>query len=248
MITKTLANTKRATYQVLVPSWIPQDRSFPKPYGTGFFITSDGFFITANHVLQDPEQTTFDIKNIKLMNPTDRAFPVQGLELVKQWPEFDIALLHVDISKNKDFFGKRKKEFNFIAPEFNIIPEGTEVYSFGYPLSEAQLHSLSKGRMMGIHTFYPRITSMIISSHNRELGPLFGQKGHPRYYVVDKACNYGNSGGPIIDIDSGRVFSVVIAFQPVAIPQEKKDEIIVLSLYGYASSLKNIEAEISTLH
>ena len=51
MIAKTAASTKKATFAVQVPNPTTRAREFPSPRGTGFFISNDGYFVTARHVL-----------------------------------------------------------------------------------------------------------------------------------------------------------------------------------------------------
>jgi len=60
-----------------------------------------------------------------------------------------------------------------------------------------------------------------------------------KIYVLDKALNYGNSGGPIIAVATGHVQALCSRFQPVMIPQPHlKDQkgkppyIVIPSLYG----------------
>jgi len=67
-----------------------------------------------------------------------------------------------------------------------------------------------------------------------------------RYYVIDKALNYGNSGGPIVVQETGRVVALCSRFQPVKIPQGGDINVSIPSLYGVATSLKNIEEELKT--
>ena len=128
--------------------------------------------------------------------------------------------------------------------DFEIIPEGEKVYSFGYPLSSAKIQS-NPGIMIGTTNISPRLTSAIISSHHKGIGPI-RTLNDPKFYVIDKALNYGNSGGPIIVEESGKVISVCTQFQPVLIPQQN-GFIITPSLYGVTSSLKNIETELKEL-
>ncbi len=64
--------------------------------------------------------------------------------------------------------------------------------------------------------------------------------------MIDKALNYGNSGGPIIVEETGKVISVCTQFQPVLIPQQK-GFIMTPSLYGITSSFKNIEKDLTEL-
>jgi hypothetical protein len=43
--------------------------------------------------------------------------------------------------------------------------------------------------------------------------------GFPKVYVLDKALNYGNSGGPILASSSGHVHAFCSRFQPFYVPQ-----------------------------
>jgi hypothetical protein len=69
----------------------------------------------------------------------------------------------------------------------------------------------------------------------------------PKVYVLDKALNYGNSGGPIIATETGKVHAICSRFQPVYVPQSHLADkngnllrIMTPSLYGVVSSLGNI--------
>lgn len=249
MIRETLTQTKMATFAVLVPHPDPSYAGFPTPNGTGFFVSKDGYFITARHVLEKKDDSgkavIHNSAQIKFVKP--EIIPqvlVDNIALTKDWPEYDLALLKADFAKNKnkDAF-KDKDGFDFLEVDFDIIPEGTDIYSFGYPLPNIEVHR-NQHVMIGFHYFCPRVTSAVISSHYDVIGPVFGV-GFPRYYIIDKALTYGNSGGPRIVSGTGKVISVCVRFQPVKIRQDENVSILVPSLYGITSSLKNIETELS---
>ena len=63
----------------------------------------------------------------------------------------------------------------------------------------------------------------------------------PQLYVLDKALNYGNSGGPIVAVGTGKAHAFCSRFQPMRVPQgdpadPKTSWIMIPSLYGVVSS------------
>lgn len=49
MIRKTLLNTRNSTFCIELPE--KDNLGMPSPRGTGFFISPDGYFVTAAHVI-----------------------------------------------------------------------------------------------------------------------------------------------------------------------------------------------------
>jgi serine protease Do len=164
--------------------------------------------------------------------------------IVRDWPEFDLALLKADFNKETGAL-RGKTEPDFLQLDFEVAPEGTEVYSFGYPLPEAKLLGRSEQAMTVGNVYCPRATSMIISSHDSFIRPMSRRDlPFPKYYAVDKALNPGNSGGPIVLQQTGKAIAVCSGFQYFDFPGTR---IKVPSLYGITSSLKNIESELLKL-
>ena len=100
--------------------------------------------------------------------------------------------------------------------------------------------------LIGVEYLCPRVTSAIISSHHDTIGPI-SSEALPKWYVIDKALNYGNSGGPIILSETGKAIAVCARFQPVSVPQVKNTYVTIPSLYSVASSLANIKGTIKDL-
>jgi len=243
MIRKTLPKTKLATFGVLVPHPKPEAKGFPIPNGTGFFINKEGYFITARHVIYNGKNR-YKPNELLLMQPFGAQY--NAPEIIEDWPNLDLALLKCDFEKVKGNSGYDGMDgFPFIEIAFDIIPEGTPVYAFGYPLSRKQLLAIEE-LMIGFHLWSPRTTSAIISSHHDVIGMFYGEK-FPKHYVIDKALNYGNSGGPIVLQENGKVISVCTRFQPVIIPQSKTPPVFIPSLYGVTTSLKNIEERLKNI-
>ncbi|MDF1594231.1 MAG: serine protease [Desulfobacterales bacterium] len=246
-IKSTLQNTKASTFSVFLPN--PKQHDFPTPVGTGFFVSPDGWFITAAHVLtafsKDSNKPTNMITIEKeTLFDVERKMPipkvVNEVKLVHYDPGNDFALLKADIEKNHDqLWLANCKEFPYIKVGTKILEDGDEVYSFGYPLSTGGLIYPGPEFVAGTTELHPRVTSAIVSSIYEKFG-MISHSGVQRTYILDKALNYGNSGGPIVSKETGEVNAFCSRFQPVYIPQKHLGEkaiIMIPSLYGVVTNL-----------
>lgn len=230
MIRKTIAHTKECTFIVHTPV-----KNFPHPTGTGFFISKEGYFITANHVIDKVE----DFSKVRFSQP--EGAQLLSVSPIKKWVNHDIALLKADFDANKKRkieFLKNKEGFPYLETDFQAQLEGTPIYAYGFPLPKVT--KVEKGGLMlGFIGYCPRITSAIISSEYDIFRPIRGSKDL-KFYAIDKTLFYGNSGGPIIITETGKVFAVAVRFQPVTIPQYPNSRVIIPTNYGIVSSLSNI--------
>jgi len=272
MIRKTLQNTKMASFAIAGPS--KDNPNINIPYGTGFFISYTGYFITAAHVIFDPEQGNiprFDhtkiilIRDIhdeqKVGNSTCCTGAVINVDFNN-----DVAILKVSDYEIKDKSWIIDGKFPFLKISSRTLEEAEPVYSYGYPLSETVLINTGQTinvtiqgqttQVLPVQTYQthlcPRITSLIVASRT-ENSNIHQDGSKPNTYVLDKALNYGNSGGPIICVETGFVHGMCRRFQPVAIRQNGlKDNnqnpinIIIPSLYGIATNL-SIEPILSVI-
>jgi hypothetical protein len=255
MIRKTLPATKRATYSIDLPE--ERLQGLPRPCGTGFFVSGDGWFATAAHVLTEnglPDgKVRGDIPSARLSRPGRPGGPdggggCQRPELHFLDPGLDFALLKVDFSRNAS-----KAQLVGLAsfPHLTIsnraLDDGEPVYAFGYPLSQASIVHSDPGFVVGHASHSPRTTSAIVAASVDETRMITTDLD-PRVYVFDKALNYGNSGGPIVATETGRVHAWCSRIQPMQVPQPHlKDQngnplcILVPSLYGIVGSLATPE-------
>lgn len=252
MIRRTLSDTKAATFCVQLPNTVRQ--CMPTPTGTGFFISPDGWFLTAAHVVTEDGTPSGkirrDVDKAWLMKETRIAGGSPGamcqhVSFGHVLPAYDVALLKVDFDRNvnKDWL-KGKSEFPCLIVSSRDLEEGEPVYAFGYPLSSASRKSIPGGTL-GVVALNPRVTSAIVSS-TFERSKLVITDADAKVYVLDKALNYGNSGGPIVATETGHAHAVCSRFQSLPIPQKHLRDanknpltIHVPSLYGVVSSLAN---------
>lgn len=250
MIRKTLDRVRRATFCVELPN--KTQHGMPSPTGTGFFVSPDGWFVTAAHVVSEngaadgPQRNDIDkawlMKESQVLGPGAMC---QFITLEHVLPEFDLALLKVDFGKNanKEWL-KGQSEFPYIQVSTRQLEMGEPVYSFGYPLSSSKVEK-QPSAIVGSSELSPRLTSAIVSSE-LDKTKMVMTGNDPQHYVLDKALNYGNSGGPIISSETGHVHALCSRFQPVFVPQAhladpqgRYPHIMIPSLYGVVSSLKN---------
>jgi len=220
----------------------------PCPVGTGFFVSRDGVFVTAAHVMTQNYKADGpprdDLGKGWLMTeppPGDwgRRMCV-GMSLAYVDAQHDIAILKVDLAVNRDK-AWMPDGFPFVPVSFDELEEAEPVYSFGYPLAHATHYDFGEV-MYGDPVLTPRITSAIVSSKMEETEMAHGEL-LPHIYVLDKALNYGNSGGPIVSTTTGLVHAVASRFIPVNIVQRasdgKESTLKIPSLYSVAVGLSN---------
>ena len=252
MIRKTLPMTQLATYSIDLPD--SNYRGKPSPAGTGFFVSPDGWFITAAHVITENGRSDGPIRKDldKTWLISEKQLGMfssgmcQGVESQYVDPTTDFALLKVDFPSNADRVHlKGRSEFPFIEISTRDLSEGEPVYSFGYPLPETKIIVNTPDLIVGHTAHSPRVTSAIVAS-TLERTSIITSGADPKVYVLDKALNYGNSGGPILSTETGKVHAFCSRFQPVFIPQPHLQDregrslmIMIPSLYGIVSSFNN---------
>jgi serine protease Do len=252
MIRRTLAVTKLATYSVDLPD--ATSNGLPCATGTGFFVSAEGWFVTAAHVVTQNGRSDGpvrgDIEQAWLMKETRpgqfNGGMCQGVKFDYIDPSTDFALLKVDFAQNSDKHHLAGQAgFPLIEVSCRELDEGEPVYAFGYPLSPSHLLVSNANMTAGFTAHCPRTTSAVVAS-TMDMTKLVHSPSEPKVYVLDKAPNYGNSGGPIVSIETGKVHAFCSRFQPVEVPQPHlKDNqgnpivVWIPSLYGVVSSPAN---------
>jgi len=135
----------------------PQERK-SVGWGSGFFISEDGYILTNNHVVENAEEITVTLND-------EREFKAK---VIGTDPEIDIALIKIE---GKGF---PKAELG----NSDNLKVGQWVVAIGNPLGYD--HSVTAG---------------IVSAKGRRLGT-----GVQSFIQTDAAINFGNSGGPLVDL------------------------------------------------
>ena len=138
--------------------------------GSGFFVSSDGYILTNNHVVSDAVEITVTTDD----QETYKA------ELVGNDPMTDVALLKIDGNQQFKYLELGNSENAQI---------GDWVIAIGSPIRLAQT-----------------VTVGIISGKNRE-DVHIGNIDYSNFIQTDAAINFGNSGGPLLDI-YGKVIGI----------------------------------------
>ena len=240
-----------ATFSIDLPS--ANAHGMPTPTGKGFFISPDGYFVTAAHVITKDGLSTGEIRGdiekgwlSKETSMTSAGQSCQFVQVEHVLPEFDFVLLRVDFDKNssKEWL-KGKNSFPYLKVSKRQLEIGEPVYSFGYPLSSGYAKNFGDNMFSGSTSLSPRLTSAIISSQ-LEKTEMVMSSSDPKHYVLDKPLNYGNSGGPIIATETGNVNGICSRFQPIYIPQPHLNDnngnqlyVMIPSLYGIVSNINN---------
>lgn len=245
-IQESIQETQKATFSISLPSQNEKSKGLPSPCGTGFFISKDGWFVTAAHVVEDQKLKTCrtDLDQSHLVCARSIKEPkrfLKGMKIDFYDRQMDFALLKVDLDSNLNQFNsswlQKSTGFPFIKVSKRELKEGEQIYCFGYPLSE-QIVSGNKDSILATDVFYPRTTGAIISSLYHSIGGKTAANLESKIYVIDKALNYGNSGGPIISVSKGYVHAFCSEFQPMLIPQPNgQPPIFTPSLYGIVRRL-----------
>ncbi len=259
MIKASIPATKAATFCVHLPD--PNLNDHVGARGTGFFVSSDGWFITAAHVITQDSTPTgqprTDLDKMGLVRPTAQRpnLFLDGFRLDHIERGADLALFKGNFSDHKDRLGlDGLRGFPFIEISIRALEEGDSIYAFGFPLNESIVSEIPPAILQ---QFFPpgypathsitflstRLTSAVIA-HSDDVQQCKGSPSFPIKYRIDKPVNPGNSGGPAIVPKTGRACGICTAFQTMLIeqtglPWPTPPAVLVPSLYGIVQTFLN---------
>jgi S1-C subfamily serine protease len=174
--------------------------------GTGFVADSDGYALTAAHVIlqlvekvpQFPPMAIFHAPTRKGQGPNGSdllRLPVSPLAAVRFHPDHDIAALRL--------LPLRTEGFHPLPLSTRGAREGDAIALCGYP-SGKQLHADLLGGFFMPPSFSQGIVSAVIPYPEVEVGEA-------TVIQVDAISSPGNSGGPAFDPNKGDIIGVLTA-------------------------------------
>lgn len=138
--------------------------------GSGFFVSSDGWVLTNQHVVRDAREV-----DVRLPGGS-----IKHARVIKTDSSADIALLKADVS-----------ETPWLPLSKGDAPMGAGVFTIGFPRPTTQ----------GVE---PKFTDGRISS-------LTGMHDDQKLYQISVPVQSGNSGGPLVHLESGWVVGMIRA-------------------------------------
>lgn len=166
--------------------------------GTGFVVGDGTLVVTNAHVIGDQNEASFGTQ-LRVRVIAGAAAPAERVAtVVRVDPAHDLALLRIE--------GAALPTLVLGAAE--TVPEGTSIAFIGFPIGGALGLSLVSHR--GIVSSVPSIVMPPPNARAltaRAVAQL--RAGAFSIYQLDATAYPGNSGGPLIEVDTGRVIGVL---------------------------------------
>lgn len=225
-----LDRTPTAFYAVLpVTAWI--DDTVPGQegkidavvIGTGFVVNNQGDFITAGHVASTTEVGSGASKLKVRLTVGLRQKKVGTLgvpfKVVELDADHDLALCHMDGLRGLTFAGtglpklahpeepggltaeEMSRPFASLAIDQGAPQAGRFIIVSGFPLG-SWTPAIQFGLLSATETRYPDAPIARLPKDTFEL------------LQISVSANHGNSGGPVVDLHSGRVVGVILSILP----------------------------------
>lgn len=182
--------------------------------GTGF-VAAPNRFLTAGHVINDPDKGDLfkhqeGDKYYLLRHDDDdqlhyRIFEPKINKELFIYPDIDLAIIYLDAEfyKSGEKILAEKNDFIRISKDF--LPIGTPVGVLGYPLTKLEFEDRDINK--------PHIGNILLRTDQGVINCRYKTSEKHSLYEFTMAFNPGNSGGPIFDIKTGRVVSIVKGYR-----------------------------------
>jgi serine protease Do len=150
--------------------------------GSGFIISSDGYILTNNHVIEGASTVTVHYG----ADENGNGGQTTTAKIVGHDPATDLALLKIDVNRELP---------SIRLGDSDRIRKGDWAIAIGHPF-----------------TFENTLTVGVISAKGRSLGLSEQTRSFENFIQTDAAINFGNSGGPLLNI-AGEVVGINTAIR-----------------------------------
>lgn len=150
--------------------------------GSGFIVSPDGFIVTNNHVIEGATKVEIHYGADENGNG-GRTLPAK---IIGRDPATDLALLKIDVDQELPWIRLGDSE---------RIRKGDWAIAIGHPFA-----------------FENTLTVGVISAKGRALGLSSETRSFENFIQTDAAINFGNSGGPLLNI-AGEVIGINTAIR-----------------------------------
>ncbi len=152
--------------------------------GSGFFVNNEGLLITNAHVVEE---------NSRLFVYVENQFIHSTPEVIAIDPDLDLAALKV-----------AQSDVEILTLAAELPSEGASVIAVGYPrITDILQMGFALHATVGTGT-----VSGVAQGRSRTNNQIAG------FVQTTGILNFGNSGGPLVDIDSGEVAGMVVTTVP----------------------------------
>lgn len=214
---------KSVTSTVAIAIYSPLKHSAPQIKGTGFVIQNGNYLVTNYHVVDMDLDPTI-VEYFVAMLPNGDNIRVERVEILAIDDKHDLALLRVD----KPFPA-------FVMAKNEMVPPGTDLAIFGYPL----------GGVLGL---YPAVHKGVVATITPDYMPANNAKSLTAksldrlkrpdlIYQLDVTAYPGNSGSPVVDVETGEVFAVI---NKVYVKDNKESALTKPSGISYAIPIEHV--------
>ena len=159
--------------------------------GTGFFVAKEGYFLTANHVIDGASKIVIKTKYLAFAARVIKVDKTNDLVLLKVYGAFppaaltNEALLQISDTRLAGFSSKFRPLSVAGSADVKL---GDSISTLGFPNPELQGSA-------------PKFT-------RGEINSLAGIRDDPHYFQISAPIQPGNSGGPLLD-RSGNVVGII---------------------------------------